>query len=192
MNAPSVKYAGLQERILNFLGAGIAPERVASAVGCEPSYISQLLSDEEFAKAVSQQKIVQLTELTERDKRLDTIEDRVIDKVEQSLKSPMALLKPMEGIRALQMINSLKRRGSNVDNNVNNTSVSVNIVLPSITLKQFTVDVNNQVIKADDDSLVTIASSQVAQLAPIQENTNDYAKSKIPSIPSIPSITELD
>jgi hypothetical protein len=164
-HAQHAHYEGLKDRILAFLGAGIPAERVASAVGCEPSYISQLLADENFANEVSQRKVMQLTELTERDKRLDSLEDKVIAKVETALSSPVALLKPMEGIRALQMLNSLKRRGSGVDTNVNSGQVSVSIMLPTITLKQFTIDVNNQVIKADNESLVTIASGQVEKLA---------------------------
>lgn len=155
----------MQERIINYLGAGISAEKVASAVGCEPSYISQMLANEDIARAVSAKKLGELSAITERDRKLDGLEDTLIAKAELALSSPFACVKPMEAIRALHTINSLKRRGDAINQHVNTGAVTVKISLPQITMLQFTVDVNNQVIKADDTSLVTIASGQVAGLS---------------------------
>lgn len=38
----------MKERILDYLAAGIPPGQVATIVGCTPSYVSQLLANEDF------------------------------------------------------------------------------------------------------------------------------------------------
>ena len=164
----------MQERIINYLGAGISAEKVASAVGCDPSYISQLLANDEIAQAVSSIKMGTLTAVAERDRRLDALEDRLISKAETALDNAFACVKPMEAIRALHTINSLKRRGDSINQHVNTGAVTVKISLPKITMMQFTVDINNQVIKADDTSLVTIASGQVQGLASTINEDESY------------------
>ena len=162
-SAPS--YTGLQAKILSFLGAGVSAEKVASAVGCDPSYISQLLADSNFAAAVSEHKMVQLQEATNRDARLDSLEDKLIAKVETALESPLAMHKPFEAIRGLQIINSLKRRGSNVDQTVNHNTTIVQLTLPAVAINKFVVDTNNQVVQTGEKTLVTIPSNNVKQLA---------------------------
>ena len=162
----------MQERIINYLGSGISPSQVANAVGCDPSYISQMLANEEIAQAVSAKKMGVLTAVAERDRKLDALEDTLIAKAETALSSPFACIKPMEAIRALHTINSLKRRGDTVNQHVNTGAVTVKVSLPKITMMQFTVDINNQVIKADDTSLVTMASGQVQGLSEKIINAN--------------------
>ncbi len=44
-----------QERALEFLGQGLGPEVVASALGVTVSYISQLISDENFAASAAKE-----------------------------------------------------------------------------------------------------------------------------------------
>lgn len=161
------QYTGLSGRILNFLGNGFEPARVASAVGCEPSYISQLLSDQDFADQVQARRLDALQAATERDDRLNGLEDTLITRTEALISQPFAFTKPMEAIRALHMVNGLKRRGAGADQvggNVTNNTV-VTLVLPEVTMGKFTVDINNQVVQAGNQTLVTMGSGSIAPLA---------------------------
>jgi hypothetical protein len=157
--------SGLKDKILNFLGAGVSAEKVASAVGVDPSYISQLIADPNFAAEVSDRKIVALQEATHRDRRLDSLEDKLIDKTEQLIASPLAFNKPMESVRALVMINGLKRRGSNADHHMSQNNTVVNLILPNFITTKFTVDVNNQVVQTGDKTFVTVPSNSVQAMA---------------------------
>lgn len=164
-SAEMPKFEGLQAKILNFLGAGIDHVRVASAVGCDPSYISQLLADESFALAVSNKRLGQLQQATDRDSRLDGIEDKLITRVEELADSSLNFRKPMEAVRALQTVNSLKRRGAGDVLTTQQHNTIVTLVLPNVVTNKFSVDINNQVIKAGEQTLVTVSSGSVAALA---------------------------
>lgn len=161
----SQAHSGLKDKILNFLGAGVSPEKVASAVGVDPSYISQLISDPNFASEVSDRKLLNLEVATNRDRRLDGLEDKLIDKTEKLLDSPLAFNRPMESVRALVMINSLKRRGSQADSHISQNSTVVNLILPNFITTKFTVDVNNQVVQTGDKTFVTVPSKSVQAMA---------------------------
>ena len=159
------KIDGLKERALNFLGLGIDNTRVAQALGCDPSYISQLLADPIFAEEVSMKRLSVLREATDRDDRLNKLEDALIGKTEQLVKSPLHFTRPMETVRALSIINSLKRRGAGESFNttINNTIVALQ--LPDVIKSKFVVDVNNQVVEVSETPLITIQSSSMEKLA---------------------------
>lgn len=161
---------GLQDRICKLLGQGIEPARVASAVGCEQSYISQLLSDEHFKSRVQSLKLDMLQAATERDERLNGLEDKLIKKVDESLANPLQFRTGIEQVRALSMVNNLKRRGANTDGAVtmqNNTIVQ--LVLPTHIInkfanKEYQLDINNQVIQAGEQTLVTMQSGSLESM----------------------------
>lgn len=186
MSAVSSFNDGLKGRIMNFLGAGLPAERVASVVGCEPSYISQLLAQEDFANAVMERRLVALQSATERDARLDSLEDTLITRSEKLIESPLAFTKPMEAIRALQVVNSLKRRGSvdMADSPMNQTVV--NLILPTITVNKFTakLDSHNQVVQAGEQTLVTIGNGSLNELA---ESTLKSISQEFEPFPELPS-----
>jgi hypothetical protein len=145
-----------EERAMILLGTGLGPEIVANATGVSVSRISQLLSDPEFASGVSELRFQNLQKHNERDNKYDALEDRLLDQLEQVL--PMCH-KPMELSRMLQTINGAKRRGASAPTEVHNTAVVVSITLPSVIVQKFTTNVNNQVISAGTQDLVTVQSS---------------------------------
>jgi hypothetical protein len=181
--APASQFVGTKAKILSFLGAGIPAEKVASVVGCEPSYISQLLADEEFFSQVSAQRFEALAETTARDDRINSLEDRMLTRAEQLLESPMAYTKPSECIRDLVKINSLKRRGAGEAlGGLSQHTPVVQLVLPGIVTQKFTasqymLDTNNQIIQAGEQTLVTISSGSMLGLATLAEGHSNAALS---------------
>lgn len=157
--APRTIYTGMQAKILEMLGNGLSPEVVSSALGITSSYISQLVSTEEFSRQVAELRFTNLQASTARDRRYDSLEDELTTKLENVI--PM-MFKPMEIIRALTMVNSLKRRGASAPENTVINQTVVQLVLPSALTSRFVTDANNQVIATGDQDLITIQSAQLS------------------------------
>lgn len=154
------KYDGNAGRILEMLGNGLSPTVVAGALGVTESYVSQLLSEEDFSKQVTTLRFNNLQAATTRDRSYDEIEDELIKKMSELL--PL-MYKPMEVLRAITVINAAKRRGASAPENtvINNTVVQLS--LPITITSRFVKDANNQVVEAGDQQLVTIASTNLSR-----------------------------
>ena len=143
-------HTAVEQRALELLGSGVGSEAVAAAVGVTPGYISQLLSNEDFAAAVSSRRCDSLAANN------DSIEDKLLVKLEKSL--PL-MIRPMEITKALHAVNSCKRRGQASTDTTPNKQVIVQLVVPTQIAQKFTTNVNNQVVKAGDQELLTISSA---------------------------------
>lgn len=147
-----------QNKALNLLGSGVSPEATAAACGVSASYISQLLSTEIFSQRVSELRYKSHMDKTKRDDSYNCIEDRLIDKLNNSI--PL-LIRPADILGAIRVINGTTRRGaSNEATQAPSTSI-VNIILPAHTAIKFTTNTNNQVITAGDQSLLTMPSTNL-------------------------------
>ena len=146
----------IEDRALVLLGAGIGGEAVANALGVTPARISQLLSEETFSNAVSTLRYENLQKHNNRDASYDTIEDRLLSKLEQNLSF---ILKPRDLLQAISVINNAKRRGQSSPDQVVNQQNIVNLVLPAIITEKFTVNIDNQVTRAGEQELHTLPAS---------------------------------
>lgn len=151
-----------EERALALLGAGVPPEQVAPAVGVTVSRISQLLSDPEFTAKVANLRFEALSKHNERDSKYDSIEDRLVDKLSDLL--PL-MMRPMEVLKAIQVINTAKRRGQSAPDHITNQQVVVSITMPTTIINKFVVNGNNQVIQAGNQELLTIQSGSLLKEA---------------------------
>lgn len=156
---------GTEDRALALLGQGVAPEIVAAAVGVTVSRISQLVADPEFAAKVSELRYLNLSKHNVRDERYDSIEDALLERVESLL--PM-LYQPAQVFKALQMVNQAKRRGATTPESVLGTKEVISLTMPIAVLNQFNqvfvTNINNQVVKAGDQELVTVQSVRMNDL----------------------------
>ena len=155
-----------EDRALSLLGQGCGPELVASAIGVSVSRISQLLSTPEFAERVAELRFASLVRHNERDQRADRIEDMLLEKLENVI--PF-ISDPMKLVAAYTRINAAKRRGSSAPDVLATQTPVVSLNIPSIVIQQnikqdITVNVNNQVIKAGNQDLVTVQSSNMESL----------------------------
>ena len=164
--------AGKRAKIVSLLGQGLPNTVVATAVGVSESYISQLLSGEDFAAEVTSLRVGALEAPTRRDASYDSLEDKLITKFDQSL---VFLTKPMEILSAMQKVNAMTRRGLGVQDRAGNQSSStvVNIEMPTQIIANFKTNSLGQVIEAEAQhvdgsvevqSLVTIQSNNVEKL----------------------------
>lgn len=151
-------YTGTEERALTLLGNGVGPEQVASALGVSVSRISQLLSEPEFAAQVAEKRFYNLQAHNERDSRYDSLEDSLLERLQDCL--PL-MMRPMEILKAIQVINAAKRRGQSAPEQITNQNTVINLVMPTQIINKFQVQTNihNQVVQAGSQDLLTIQSS---------------------------------
>lgn len=176
--AISQKLSHTEERALKLLGDGFAPEQVASAIGVSPSRISQLLSSESFSQQVAELRYKTLAAHTERDSAYDSLEDQLLQKLKGSLSM---LFDPMKIAKLLQIINAAKRRGQSSQEQISAAQTVVQLNMPTQIYQQFVTNINNQVIKAGAQDLITVQSGQMAAL---------LAASQVPQISQTTQITQ--
>jgi hypothetical protein len=165
-----------ETRALTLLGQGLGPEVVAAAVGVSVSRISQLLSDPAFASQVSELRFENLAKHNSRDSAYDTMEDTLIGKLEEAL--PF-MMRPMEILKSIQVINAAKRRGSSAPEAITAQQTVVQLTMPTQIIQNFTTNINNQVIKAGTQDLVTVQSSGMTKLL---EQLRDQQESGITNV----------
>jgi|SRR5215217_6068302 len=143
-------------RILTLLGQGIPQTMVASTVGVTDSYVSQLISQDSFREELQELKFNSLQKHNKRDDKYDELEDKLVRNFETNM---VLLQKPMEILKAMQVINSLKRRGSGAQDAGIQQQTVVNLVLPEKITQTFTSNINNQVTNIGEQTLETMQSS---------------------------------
>ena len=163
MNNPLPVDSELQQgsligRALELLGSGVPQEAVASALGVTPSYISQLLSDGEFAAKVTEKKYALLSRHTQRDAAYDLLEDDLIEKLN---KAKSLMFRPADILAAIKVINGAKRRGTDSRESIIAQQNIVEITMPAQIVQQFTTNIVNQVVKVGDQDLITIQSGDL-------------------------------
>lgn len=148
----------LEERIATLLGDGIPAATVAASLGCSESYISQLLSQDDFKQRISTARYEVLAKHNERDASYDTLEDKLLLKLDSSL--PL-MHRPAEILKALQVVNAAKRRGASAPEAIQEKAVVLKLVMPAQIMHKFTVNIQNQVIQAGEQELLTISSKEL-------------------------------
>ena len=89
------------------------------------------------------------------------MEDDLLGKLKDCLPY---MMRPMEILKAIQVINAAKRRGSSAPESITSQQTVVQLIMPTQILQSFTTNINNQVIKAGQQDLVTVQSSNMDKL----------------------------
>lgn len=158
-SAPAL--SSTESRALKLLGDGFLPSQVAAAIGVSESRISQLLSDESFSQQVAALRYKSLAAHTDRDSKYDSLEDALLKKLEGSLSM---LFDPMKIAKLLQVINSAKRRGVSAPEQIQTAQTVVQLNMPTQIFQKFVTNVNNQVIQAGSQELITVQSGKMNEL----------------------------
>ncbi len=183
-------HSGVEERALALLGAGIGVESVASALGVTPSRISQLLSDSDFAAAVTQIKFETMSAHTERDGKYDSVEDSLLKKLETSL--PL-LLRPSDILGAIKVINGAKRRGQDSQEALVDRKNIVQLTMPVAIMQQFTTNIDNMVVGVGEKELRTISSGDLRSSCSIPESSEPAALTdETTEVEQAPNVLEED
>ena len=170
-----------EEKAMALLGQGVAAEQVASTCGVTPSFISQLLSQPEFLSKVTELRYQNLSKHNARDSRYDTIEDKLLDQLENSM---AMMYKPLEIAHVLSKVNAAKRRGTSAPEAITNTQTVLNLTIPTQVIQHFTKDVNNMVIKAGSQELITVQSGNMKGLLDARKAAKGEVNGEVKELPA--------
>lgn len=149
----------MREQILELLGHGLGISEVALAVGCDPSWISQLMSDESFKAEVQTLRAARTAKHLEHDTNLDQLEARVLERLGKLVDF---CTKPGEAAKVFSILNGAKRRAAATAETGAPTGTVVNINLPQAVAVQLQISQDRQVIEVAGRSMTTLPAKQVA------------------------------
>lgn len=153
-----------KEKVKELLGSGLTVEVTADALGVTQGYISQLLAEEDFKSEVIALKTKNLTANSERDKKIDSIEDGLIDQLSEAVEN-RAIYKPREILSAFAVVNAARRRGVPAQAAVGLQQLVVNLQLPAAVVTRFSTTAQGEVIDVTVDdrkqTLITMPSGQL-------------------------------
>jgi hypothetical protein len=153
----------LSDQIRTMLGDGLEPIAISRALGCEPSYISQLMEDENFKAAVQQQRVINLTDATGRDRKLSKLEDLAIERLEATIGF---ITRPMEAARILSIVNGTKRRGAELNGaQAQGSAPTVILNLPEAARVSFTFNTSSQIVDVEGRSMAPLPNSKLIEMA---------------------------
>lgn len=137
-----------KEQICSLLGSGLSNEIVATAVGCEPSYITQLMAEEEFYNKVIALRTASLTAHNRRDETIDSLEDKLLVKAHEIIDNGY-IYKPRELVSMMAIVNGMKRRGIPSHQSVALNQTVINLNIPSKITQKFVTNSAQEVIEVD-------------------------------------------
>lgn len=154
-----------KEQVKQLLGSGLTAETVASAVGCEPSYISQLLGEDAFAAEVSNLRAQALMANTARDTTIGSIEAKLLKRLETAVDEGL-FFKPRDVLAAVVQVNRMQRRGASAPTTLHQQNNIVTLQLPAAAAPLFKISNAGEVVEVDGQTLVTMpARSLLTNLA---------------------------
>lgn len=158
------------DKVVELLGCGLNHEQAAQAVGCDTSYITHLLSDETIRNKVVAVRSTALSANNDRDRKIDSLEDRVLAKIEESLD---LIYKPSDLLAAFTVLNRAQRRGYHTPSGASQAVTQiVNLQIPQQVFKHFTLSDSGEVIDIEGQTMVSMPAQ--ALLSDLQkENPND-------------------
>lgn len=150
-----------EQRIKEMLGFGIAQETVANSLGLTPGYISQLMSNEEFADSVAQLRMLHEVAPTKRDLSYDSLEDKLLETMHDMVDNGR-FHKPEQVLHALRVSNGMIRRGNHAVSQNKPAAVVINLSLPSSVRDHFIPDLAGRA--AAKDRFVTNRKGEVIEV----------------------------
>lgn len=161
MNA-RVDSGSLSDQIKAMLSDGIDAIAISRAMGCDPSYISQLMADENFSSEVQAARVVNLTDATNRDRKLSAIEDLAIERLEATIGF---VTRPMEAAKILHMVNNTKRRGAELNGaQAQGSAPTVILNLPAAARVTFTLNESSQIVDVEGRSMAPLPNAKLLEM----------------------------
>jgi len=135
---------------IKYMAQGISTDQIAAALGCDPSYISQLRADPEIARQVTEQTSSVTIKDAAFDERLNTAEEVLLGRIEKT--APFANLP--QALAAFRTLNQARRRkdgpiGAPV------TNINVTLTLPASALPRYVVNSQSEIVEVEGKTLVS-------------------------------------
>lgn len=165
----------MKERILAYLIDGIKASQISSIVGCSPSYISQLLADENFKKAVEEGRKENNKPADEiLETKYESLEHTVVNRIQEELSGAElpALTRALDSIVRARDARHLRKHPQERAAGVQVNVVSLTLPAHAMASRAPSVVLNEQreIVAIDNKPLAPMSSEGVKGLfAAIQE-----------------------
>lgn len=161
------------DKVISLLGSGLKAEAVASAVGCTPAYISQLLGDETIASKVAELRTVDVFKHKKLDDKYDDLEAKLLARLENIIEH---FHRPRDILAALQMVNNAKRKSPGNINPATEAGTVVTLVMPNIIMNNYKVNVHGSMVEVGGRSLAPLNSSVLMKTLEERIGSNEKQK----------------
>lgn len=150
-----------KEKIIEFLKAGVPTGAIADAVGCDPSYVSQVKSDPDVAAQIAAARIDSVEEAVLHDDILDRTELKALQRIERSLPSANF----SQALAAYKILNAAARKNAPQSSQQNlGTHIHVSLTLPASALPNYVKNAQNEIIEVDGRTMVTATTAGIDAL----------------------------
>jgi len=167
-----------REQVINLLANGVPTSHIASAVGCDDSYISQLRQDPEVQSKVAEKRTASLAADLSFDETLDSAERLALEKINQTLR----FANLGQALKAFQILNHAnKRNDQRPQNPSSGSTVSVVLQLPASISPQYLMDPQARIVEVEGRTMLTASPQSLDQVLAARAS----AKGTIPSITAV-------
>lgn len=149
-----------KDQALALLSQGLKQSVVASALGVEESYVSQLLTDEDFAAELAQKKKELSVADVAYDTKLDRATEDALDRIETKL--PFANLQ--QTLQAFKVLDGAKRRKERGTPGAENAGVTVNILLPTVIAPRYLQNQSGEIVEVEGQTMLSATPKNLEEL----------------------------
>ena len=148
-----------KKKVIDLLSASISPGTIAQTLGCDPSYVSQLLQDPEIMEAVVAKRVAAATKVAATDEKVQDIRSIL---VEQMRKIAPFTTKMSDICMALTTVDKMASRlpSANIRESEEHRTV-VSLTLPKSLALNFVMNGQNQIVEVDNRALETMSANRV-------------------------------
>lgn len=142
-----------RERIIDFLCHGVPTLQIAAAVGCDPSYVSQIKAEPEVAERVAASVSAATVEDIQHDDRMGKVEQLALERIERTIQ----FANFGQALNAFKILNSAERRQRPAATNQQaiTTNVTVNLTLPSVAIPNYVRNSKNEIIEVEGKTMIS-------------------------------------
>jgi len=165
-----------KEKAKNLLSGGVEYSLAAKILGCDVSYLSHLMQDAEFAAEVTARQVAVAGDQVQITQKITKLQLKALEKMEMLLpyESDLAEIR-----NCFKVLNAATLRTPDVDPDAGKDQQVVALRLPTVVNLNFKVDINNEVIQAGDQVLVTMPSQQVLKMAVEKGHADGHALERL-------------
>lgn len=154
----------MREKIVELLIAGVQNKNIAEAVGCDPSYISQVAEEEK--DRIGEGRATKAIAHAEHDDTLDATEAKVLKRLNRTVDT---ITDPIKLAVVFSKLNAAHRRSATHLPQTPTGSV-VQIELPEVAQVAIRITSNNQVVEVAGRSMLPMQANQVNAMLAAQKS----------------------
>lgn len=139
-----------KEQVAGFLAAGVGVTEIAAAVGCDPSFVTQLKHDPEVQQLIEQHRQQLTVQDVKFDETLERSEFKALERIDQML--PFANLQ--QSLSAFRILNAARKRKDGPQDN-GKAGVHVTLILPAQHIPKYVTNQTNEIIEVEGRTMIS-------------------------------------